>query len=249
MGGNYVTPEGVRRLEQSLGITRKLAADRPVSSWLGSAPLTPLLLNRHSVYLRKMSMRSSSATPQLSRGNSFNNGTNGNLSRGNSFTTTTPLSRANSMRGSSKDLNIPRLANITPRSSSGEPSSGRGTSKIPLSPNQSRGSQQRTSRNSITDPQSRRRSSQFFESSFAGGATDDFLTKRSPASSQQQQQQQSGQSTQQSNPLSSRRRASNTPSLSNGIGVPIVPPLLSPSSFPASIQGLSQGSTFSDKSK
>lgn len=256
MGGNYVAPEGVRRLEQALGLTHKLSNDRPVSSWLGSAPLTPLLLNRHSAYLRRMSnasLRSSSATPQISRGNSFNNGS-GNISRANSFNNP-PLSRANSAsRGSFKDINIPRLSNITPRTST-EPGSGRGSSTwVPLSPNheamKNRGSL-RSARNSMTDPQSRRRTSQFFESSFTGGATDDFLTKRtSPTSAQNQQNQQFGQSSQSQQPLSSRRRGSNIPMLSTGTGVPLVSPLLSPSNFPASLQGLSQSSISStDKKK
>jgi hypothetical protein len=39
LGGNYIAPEGVRRLETALGLTEKLANDRPISSWLGSAPL------------------------------------------------------------------------------------------------------------------------------------------------------------------------------------------------------------------
>jgi hypothetical protein len=240
LGGNYIAPEGVRRLEGALGLTARLANGRPISSWLGSSPLTPLLLNRHSAYLRRLSH--ATGTPQLSRGNSFaatpRSGTlsrgnsNGQLSRGNSFTNTAGTAvRVNSARGSFKDFSIPRLS-TTPRTDSAA------SPWVPLSPNheamKNRLPSQRTLRNTITgDSQSRRQSTQFFESAFTGGATDDFLTKRSNLSANSQQpptQQQLG-------AMSARRRNSNLPQLSTGASSTVVPPLLSTSILPPSLQG------------
>lgn len=234
-------------METALGLTEKLANDRPISSWLGSAPLTPLLLNRHSSYLRRLSHRS--GTPQLSRGNSFvnphsgtvsraNSFNNGPLSRGNSFNS--PTLRVNSARGSFRDVVIPKLS-TTPRDT------GASAPWVPLSPNheaiKTRQPTQRNLRNTINDPQSRRRSTQFFESAFTGGATDDFLSRRSPtAATGTQSQSQFG-------VLSSKRRASNFPQLSTGIGSPIIPPLLSASILPPSLQGISPSTSPEKKTK
>jgi hypothetical protein len=223
LGGNYIAPEGVRRLESALGLTTRLSNDRTVSSWLGSSPLTPLLLNRHSAYLRRLSH--ATGTPQLSRGNSFATPRSGTISRGNSFTNAAAtLVRVNSARGSFKDFSIPRLAPVPKVDSAASP-------WVPLSPNheamKNRALSQRNLRNTITDPQSRRQSTQFFESAFTGGATDDFLTKRSTPSANSPQPP----------AMSSRRRLSNLPQLTSGTGSTVVPPLLSASILPPSLQG------------
>lgn len=46
LGGNYISPEGVRRLETALGISENIRRNQPITAWRESSPITPLLLNR-----------------------------------------------------------------------------------------------------------------------------------------------------------------------------------------------------------
>lgn len=85
-------------------------------------------------------------------------------------------------------------------------------------------------RNTITDPQSRRKSTQFFESSFTGGATDDFLTKRTTPLN-------NGSPTPSAYSSQSKRRMSNFPQLSTGAGAPVITPLLPVDILPPALQG------------
>jgi hypothetical protein len=52
LGGNYIGPEGVRRLEAALGIKENIRRNQPITAWRDSSPLTPLLLNRDMKHRR-----------------------------------------------------------------------------------------------------------------------------------------------------------------------------------------------------